>query len=68
MKTIRKYEDLETEMLMKGIEREELANRIHISMKQMESKLNGKDAFTIHEAEEISKILDLQYPIKYFFK
>ncbi|MCG8483474.1 MAG: hypothetical protein MJA31_09215 [Clostridia bacterium] len=68
MNKVRKYEDLENEMLVKGIAKEELADKIHIPLKRMESKLDGKDAFTIHEAEEISRVLNLKYPTKYFFK
>ena len=68
MKKCKKCEELECLMKFKGVSKMDLANKTCVSEEIIELKFNGESEFTIHEAEEISKFLDLKYPTKYFFK
>lgn len=58
---------------LKGIMREnnitqqELAARLEISVQSLNAKINERTAFTIPEAKEICKFLNIEKPCEIFF-
>lgn len=51
----------------KRITQRELAEKMELSVKSVNEKLNGKVSFTVEEANKISKILELKNPELIFF-
>lgn len=51
----------------KGYSQNSLAKEIGITVQALNAKLNGRSSFTISEAINISKILDIKEPQEFFF-
>lgn len=51
----------------KKITQTALAKKMHLSVKSVNAKLNGKVAITVDEANEIAKIADIKNPSEIFF-
>jgi len=61
------YERIEAQIVLSGISKRELANRIGISYNTLNIKLNGKSAFTLDEAVKIKKEIKAIEPVEALF-
>lgn len=50
-----------------GITKEELAFRLGISVKTLNSKLHNRSSITVREADKLTKILKIENPSDIFF-
>ncbi len=62
-----KHIKLKAIMLEKGYTQNSLAKKLNMSTQALNAKLNGRSAFSITEAEKISRILEIENPTVIFF-
>jgi DNA-binding XRE family transcriptional regulator len=61
------YKRVEAQIILSGISKKELAKNIGISYNTLNSKLNGKSAFSLNEAAQIKRLLKAEEPIETLF-
>jgi len=61
------YKHIETQIIVSGISKRELAERLGISYNTLNQKLNGKSSFTLNEATELRRLLNTDVPIETLF-
>ena len=64
----KKFMTLKLIMMAKNYTQEKLAKELGIAEYTLNMKLNGRTSFTVPEADEICKILEIQNPIDVFFE
>lgn len=58
---------IKAKMVELGVTQKDLAEKLGISMQNLNAKLNGRNIMNIEEAAKITKILKLDDPIDIFF-